>query len=108
MNDHIFEARPLKTEDKWTLWKRRLHHYGNILLAGHLRETADADIFPNERTKAQQSRGTSMGVLLHLHIRPTEKFCRSSDVCHKTEVLPTENTTLANSESYPDIRQPSE
>jgi hypothetical protein len=29
------------------------------------------------------------------------------DVCHKIEVLPTENTTLANSESYPDIRQPS-
>jgi len=58
MND-IFEARPLKTEDKWTLWKRRLHHYENILLAGHLRETTDADIFPYERTKAQQSRGTS-------------------------------------------------
>ena len=55
INDHIFEARPLKTEDKWTLWKRRLHHYENILLAGHLRETTDADVFPNERIMAQHS-----------------------------------------------------
>jgi len=66
MNDHIFEARPLKTEDKWTFGKRRLHRYENILLAAHLREKTDADIFPNERTKAQQSRGTSKGVLLYL------------------------------------------
>lgn len=47
------------------------------------------------------------GVLLYLHIRPTGKCCSSPNFCHKTEVLPTENTTLANSESYPDIRQPS-
>jgi len=44
MND-IFAARPLKTEDKLALWKRRLHHYKNIMLAGHLRETTDAYIF---------------------------------------------------------------
>jgi hypothetical protein len=55
MNDHIFKARPLKNQNKWTLWKRRLHHYENIVLAGHLRETTDADIFPNEKIKAQQS-----------------------------------------------------
>lgn len=36
-----------------------------------------------------------------------KKFCWSSDVCHKTEDLSTENTTHANSESYPDMRQPS-
>jgi len=63
--------------------------------------------FSNENTKAQKSRGTSTGVLLYLHIRLTEKCCSSSDICHKTVFPPTENTTLANSESYPDIRQPS-
>jgi hypothetical protein len=74
MNDYIIEARPLKTEEKWTLWKRQLLHYENILLAGHLHETTEADIFHKERTKAQQNRGASTGVLLYLPIRPTEKI----------------------------------